>query len=471
MGKIRTRVTDEVIEGVVLFTSVVKWFVLASLIGLIVGLSTTVFLRVLESSTGYVRGNNYYFLLLPFSLFLSSLIVRYLAPDAVGHGTEKVIEAVHQRAGTIRAAVIPVKLVATVITIATGGSAGKEGPAAQIGAGLSSVVARILRFDDNDRKKLVICGISVGFSTVFGTPIAGAIFGIEVLFIGSFFYDALFPSFVAGMIGYQVAYALGIDYFYHPIEFVPVFSGSFIVEVVIAGAFFGFCSFLFITILNLFKSLGERRKLWEPYKGIIGGVTLVALTLVFSRQFLGLGLNTIKGTLQGEDVGWYYFLMKMLFTSITLNFGGSGGIVTPIFFVGSTAGSLFADIMGMDKATFAAIGLVGVLSGCANTPIAASIMSVELFGPQIAPYASIVCIISYLITGHRSVYPSQILLRSKSSSVIVEPGRVIDDLAGVRIKTRSRTLYGFILKVLDTVREGLNRLYGKIYKRYRGEDC
>ena len=180
-----------VFEESILFVSIIKWLFLASCVGVIVGLSTSVFLIILERSSIFAAGFRYYFLLLPFAIFASALIVKYLAPDAKGHGTEKVIEAVHRHSGKIKPLVVPVKLLATVITIALGGSAGKEGPCAQIGAGLSSIFAGFLRFDNNDRKKLVICGISAGFAAVFGTPIAGAIFGVEVLVIGSLLYDVL----------------------------------------------------------------------------------------------------------------------------------------------------------------------------------------------------------------------------------------------------------------------------------------
>ena len=163
-------------------------------------------------------------------LFLSNLIVKYLAPEAEGHGTEKVIEAVHKRSGKINPLVVPIKLIATIITIALGGSAGKEGPCAQIGAGLSSAFADLLRFGNRDRKKLVICGISAGFATVFGTPIAGAIFGVEVLFVGGLIYDVLLPAFVAGIVGYHVSSGLGITYFYHQLNFVPVFSSLFFIQ-------------------------------------------------------------------------------------------------------------------------------------------------------------------------------------------------------------------------------------------------
>ena len=164
-------------EGTVLFVAVLKWVALSTAVGAIVGFSTGLFLKALNASTAFCGQYPYYFLILPVAFFASSMLVKYLAPDAAGHGTEKVIEAIHRRSGKIKPLVVPVKLVATVITLASGGSAGKEGPCAQIGAGLSSLFADLLRFGDADRKKLVICGISAGFASVFGTPIAGAIFG------------------------------------------------------------------------------------------------------------------------------------------------------------------------------------------------------------------------------------------------------------------------------------------------------
>ncbi len=454
-----TRRVRELVEGLVLFTSVIKWFILASLVGLIVGAATTLFLTVLDKGIDFFSTQKNYFLLLPLSLFLSSLIVCYLAPEAVGHGTERVIRAIHRQGGKIKFIVVPVKFIATVITVSTGGSAGKEGPCAQIGGGLASLLADIFRFDENDRKKLVICGISAGFSTVFGTPIAGAMFGIEVLFVGNLFYDALLPSFVSGMVSYQVAQQLGIKYFYHPLDFSPVFSGSFVLDVVLAGVFFGLIAFLFIEIMELFNEISKRIKVWTPVKGLLGGTALSVLALVFSTRYLGLGLDTIKEALDGSQIGWCAFFVKMLFTSITLNFGGSGGIVTPIFFIGASAGSVFADIVGIDRATFAAIGLVSLLAGAANTPVSASIMSVELFGPAIAPYAAIVCVISYLITGHRSVYPTQIIARSKSPSISVETGKEIESIQAVTIHPRSKTLLNLILLIVKFLRDNINRLY------------
>ncbi len=203
-------------EESILLISVFKWFVLASIVGASVGVSTAFFLKALEWSSAELGQNSYYFFLLPVALALSSYITKYLAPEAEGHGTEKVIEAIHRRAGRIKAIVVPVKLVTTIITLACGGSAGKEGPCAQIGGGLASAIGNLLRFDDADRRKLVICGISAGFSSVFGTPIAGAMFGIEVLFVGIIRYDVLLPTFIAGVMGYQISSSLGRYLFLPP---------------------------------------------------------------------------------------------------------------------------------------------------------------------------------------------------------------------------------------------------------------
>jgi H+/Cl- antiporter ClcA len=438
----------KLLESSVLFISIIKWLFLASCIGVIVGLSTTIFLKVLEGAIGLTSGYKYFFMLIPVAFFLSAAIIKYLAPEAKGHGTEKVIEAVHKRSGRINPFVVPIKLVATVITIATGGSAGKEGPCAQIGAGLSSLFADIFRFDDNDRKKLVICGISAGFSTVFGTPIAGAIFGVEVLFVGSLLYEVLLPSFVAGIIGYQVSSALGVTYFHEPLNFIPHFTSVFFLRVCLAGIFFGICSLILVEALRFFEWVSKKITLHDFYKALLGGSVLVVLAFMFSTRYLGLGLDTIKTSLEGGEVPLIAPLLKILFTSITLSFGGSGGIVTPIFFVGATSGNAFANIFGLSSNVFAAIGMVSLLAGAANTPISASIMAVELFGPQVAPYAAVSCVISFLMTGYRSVYPSQILAIEKSPSFSSEKGKEMKDVHDVEFHPRPKSIAGGIARGL-----------------------
>lgn len=452
-------------EESVLLVSVSKWFILASIAGTLVGLSTTAFLLMLSWSTRFAGQYRFYFLALPAALFLSSFLTRYLSPEAEGHGTERVIEAVHRHGGKIKGRVVPVKLVTTVLTLAAGGSAGKEGPCAQIGGGMAALFANLLRFDAKDRRKLVICGISAGFASVFGTPIAGAIFGIEVLFVGAIMYDVLLPSFISGIVAYQVSSALGISYFYHPIWFVPTFTEAFFVKVVVAGILFGLCSRFLVETLRYFKRVSEKMTFWEPLKAFVAGALLSGSGLLFSTRYLGLGLETIESALGGKPVPPPAFLFKTLTTCITLNFGGSGGMVTPIFFVGASAGNLFARMMGLDLATFSAIGMVSLLAGAANTPIAASILAVELFGRDIAPYAAVACVVSFLMTGHRSVYPSQVLAIQKSSSIRIKLGEEVDH-SEADLNLRRRTLTRWFLVNLRQVRRKLQRVRSE--RRTRG---
>lgn len=414
-------------EQTLIFISVLKWVFISTVIGALVGLSVTLFLKLLNYSIETGSSFPYPLLLIPPAFFLSSLLTKYLAPEAEGHGTEKVIEAIHKKSGKINAIVIPVKAAATLLTLSAGGSAGKEGPCAQIGAGVASTLSDIFNLAPKDRKKIVICGISAGFASVFGTPIAGAIFGVEVLAIGSLLYDVLLPSFIAGITAYEVSSNLGINYFHNPIILSPTINEAFFLKILLGGVFFGICSVIFIESLNLTEKISSKIKIWKPLKALIGGIVLSGLAMIFSTKFLGLGLDSIEHSLKGGQMIWYAFLIKILFTSITLSFGGSGGIITPIFFVGTAAGSLYAALTGLDPSTVSSIGFAALLAGCANTPISASIMSVELFGPSLAPYATVACVISFLITGHRSVYPSQILSFRKTGSMNIELGKEIEN--------------------------------------------
>ncbi len=430
-------IRKHITEQTIILLSVTKWVFLSSVVGVIIGAVVTIFLNILEySDVSRALLPFPFYYLLPIALVFTVWLVKTFAPSAEGHGTEKVISAVHRNDGKIDITVIPVKLLATVISIFAGASVGKEGPGAQIGAGVASALSDLFRFDKQDRKKLVICGISAGFATVFGTPVAGAIFGVEVLIIGVILYDVLLPSFIAGFAAFTTAQFLGIKYTYYTLHFYQDISldMGLIVKVVIAALFFGFVADIVITSVNYTHKAIKKIPVSAYVKAFAGGTLIVILTLIFGDEYIGLGLDTINHAINPTggyllDIHWYTFLLKTLFTSLSLGAGGSGGIITPIFYIGATSGHAFGAIVAPEHVVlFAALGFVSVLSATTNTPIASTIMAVELFGIDIAHYAALGAVISFLISGHRSIFTSQILAMKKSEMLSVKIGEEVENI-------------------------------------------
>lgn len=430
-------------EHTALLISTLKWALLGAGAGLCVGFGTRGFLWALASSATVVhrltQGDFSPFWLLPLALPACVWLIRTFAPDARGHGTEAVIAAVHQRSGRIDWRVAPVKLGATVLTLAFGGSVGKEGPAAQIGAALTSLFSDLLRLNDADRRRLVICGISAGFAAVFGTPVSGALFGIEVLYLGRFDYSVIFPALIAGIVGHLACGATP------PFPIIQeAFAGTGQVRIIFislaAGAVFGLVALLLIESLRAMER-GLRRFEAHPYRvAAVGGMMLAVLYLVAGDQYAGLGTGTINGLLAGTTkVVAAAFLIKIVATAITLETGGSGGIVTPIFFVGAASGAALAPLLGVPSGLLAAFGFVSVLAAAANTPIAAAVMAMELLPANEGVYGALAAATAFLMVGHRSVYASQKLGLSKSAGLDVVLGGAIGefDRAAVRVRKGS----------------------------------
>lgn len=389
--------------------NIIKWFLLGTFIGVIVGMLDALFLKTLDYSIALRNKVPYFYLGLPLALYLVAVLSRRTAPRHKDYSTDAVINKINSYRPVSFISIIK-GFALSIVTMVTGGSAGKEAPCADVGAGVSSLLSRWLHMNLEDQRKMMVCGVSAGFAGVFGVPISGALFGLEVLWVGHIFYEVMFPALIAGITAFQVTSFLGVNYIYHPLHFVPVFSEQFLLKMILAGMCFGLISVLFIEISKfmrvVFRYIAQRTTMFAAC--VLGGVLLIAIGYATSPLYLGLGAAGIDGPLSGAPLqSPFGFLYKIITTSITFAAGGIGGIVTPIFFVGAQAGAMLADFLRVDPATLAALGLVSVLAGSANTPLAASIMAIELFGPDIAPYATVSCVISFLITGQQSVYPSQ----------------------------------------------------------------
>lgn len=390
------------------FFSILKWFFAATIIGVIVGFFNALFLNLLSTSIKFTNSYQYYFLFLPFVLVIVNYLARKIYPQDKGFSTNEAIASINERASisiisSIKAFFLP------ILTIAAGGSAGKESPCADVGAGVASLVSKLFSFNANERRKLMICGVSAGFAGVFGVPISGAMFGLEVLSVGSVFYEVMFPAFISGITSFQITHMLGVEYVYHPLSLGALNIDSSLWHVFLAGLFFGLVSLLFIEVLRLtqvlFRYISLRFSAF--WKCFIAGVLIILITLLTSDIYLGLSMQRVDAILNGDNAATFGFLFKILTTSLTFAGGGVGGLITPIFFIGANAGYFFAHLLGLNTITFAALGLVSILAGAANTPLAASIMAMELFGADIAPYAAVSCIVSFLITGQRTIFDKQ----------------------------------------------------------------
>jgi H+/Cl- antiporter ClcA len=448
-------------EHTALFVTTLKWALLGAVAGACVGWGTRAFLWALAATSGLVgralSGPVRPFYLLPLALPACAWLIRTFAPSAKGHGTEAVIAAIHQRAGRVDWLVAPIKLLATVLTLAFGGSVGKEGPCAQIGAAITSLFADLLRLRDEDRRRLVICGVGAGFAAVFGTPVSGALFGIEVLYLGRIEYPVLFPCLVAGIVAHLVC---GVS------APVPALHGDLsvlgrrtIVPVAIAfGAAFGLVALLLIETMRLLdRLLGRFAR--RPYAlAAAGGAALALFYAAAGEQYAGLGVPVIEASLEGTArLFALAFLFKILATAVTLETGGSGGIVTPLFFIGATSGLALGRAAGLEPAVVAAFGFVSVLAAAANTPIAAAVMGMELLPPQLGVYAALCAGTAFLFVGHRSVYASQKLGLSKSAGLEVPIDVPIGEVGRSRLRLRKGSLAE---SLLGGLRSGVRRTRG-----------
>jgi H+/Cl- antiporter ClcA len=401
-----------------------QWCLLGGLVGLLCGAASASFLWLLDRATDFRKSHEIIVYALPVAgLVLGWFYERY--GQSIRAGNNLVIDTIHDEGAEIPLRMAPMVFLGTVGTHLFGGSAGREGTAVQMGASLADWVSHRLRVGRQVRRQLLAAGVAGGFGSVFGTPIAGAVFGLEFVVLGTIEYTALLPALIASVVGDMTTRWLGIGHATYPQSPHVALTPLLLLQWLMFSAVVALATTVFIELTHAIKRSGERFVPRLPIRMCLGGLLLVALWgVVDTSDYLGLGLPVISQAFEDSNLPVDAFAWKTLFTAITLGSGFLGGEVTPLFFVGATLGNVLARGMGIPIELGAGVGLAAVFAASANTPLALSVMAVELLGAAIFPHVVIVCVLSYLLTGHRSIYPAQRLIRDKSGVLFSSPKTV-----------------------------------------------
>lgn len=318
----------------------------------------------------------------------------------------------------------------TILTHLFGGSAGREGSAVQIGGVLSNTVANRFQFMGERKKQMIHSGISAGFASIFGTPLAGAFFGMEMVYLGRFERMSLFPCLLASYVSNTVTLSLGMTHEVRLIQQLPPFSFKLFVIVCGASVLFGIFGRLFAFFIHFLKRIYK-----QYFPNILVRALVASLIVVFTislfngQKYEGLSLQLLSEAFSGEST-FYDPLLKLFYTGLTLGAGFQGGEVTPLFAIGASLGSAIGSLIQISPSFLAALGMIAVFGAAANTPITVIMLGIDLFGSQAIPYYVLTALISYTVSGHRGIYGSQVIIRSKLFSLKENEGKKIAELQG-----------------------------------------
>ena len=387
--------------------------------GALCGVASAVFLFLLDRATRWREAHEGLVYTLPLAgLAIGALYARWGKP--IRGGNNLVIDTVHEDSPQIPVRMAPMVLLGTVLTHLFGGSAGREGTAVQMGASLADAVAHRFRVAPLTRRELLAAGIAGGFGSVFGTPVAGVVFGLEVVVVGRLTYEALLPALVASVVGDLVTRGLGIVHTVYPAPAPLPLTPLVLLKLAVFAAAVAATATTFVELTHLLKKLGERYLPALPLRMALGGAAIVGLwKLAGTDAYLGLGVPTLVRAFS-EPLPASAFAWKLLFTAVTLGAGFLGGEVTPLFFVGAALGNALAGPLGLPRELAAGIGFAALFAAAANTPLALTVMAVELLGAGVLPHVAIVATLAYLLTGHRGIYPAQRIARFKHGGPLLE---------------------------------------------------
>lgn len=439
-------------EHLFILSYLFKWTCLALPVSITVGSLVALFLWLLEKAIHLRFANPWVLFLLPLAGMLIYFLYKVSGKNAEG-GNNLIMDEVHEPGGGVPFRMAPLVLLTTVITHLFGGSAGREGTAVQIGGSLAQFFAKRLKLSPEDVKTLLMTGIAAGFGAVFGTPITGAIFALEVLALGRIKHDALMPCFIASVLADAVCSAWGIHHTHYRINFresgevfMTYFRFDFmlLIKAIVAGMAFGLAGYLFAEISHTIKNYSNR---WIKTKWLIpavGGLVVIAFTYLLGTQdYLSLGVTnpdpqavSIMSCFQEGGATSFSWLWKLLFTAITLGTGFKGGEVTPLFFIGAALGNTIATLTGAPVDLMAGLGFIAVFAGATNTPIACTIMGVELFGADNVLYYAVACFTAYYFSGHSGIYHAQRIGVSKITGLNHHTDETLHEVRERRIKNR-----------------------------------
>jgi H+/Cl- antiporter ClcA len=398
-----------------LFKYVLKALALATLVAVLAGSASALFLFALDWATHTREANRWLIWGLPVAGFLVGWVYLKFGQH-VEAGNNLLIDEIHDPKKVVTLRMAPFVLVSTVVSHLFGASVGREGTAVQMGGALADQLTHLFKLNATDRRMVLMAGISAGFASVFGTPLAGAVFALEVLAIGRMRLDALLPCVIAAVLADQVGLLWGVQHTQYEVGLVPQITAWLLAAMVLAGAVFGLTGRLFANGTHALGDLMKKHIAYAPLRPLLGGALIAALVMWGSfDRYIGLGIPVMVEAF-AHPLAPTDFLGKMVFTIASLGSGFKGGEVTPLFFIGATLGNALAPLLDVPFALLAAVGFVAVFAGAANTPIASTLMAMELFGAEIGVFAALACVMSYVCSGHNGIYRAQRVAHRKTDA-------------------------------------------------------